>query len=126
MKRTIQILARVILFFAILALILVGGGKIRQYGQESYQMIWYVLWTFLTPLLMAAFLLFDHIRAWFGKGKLRIHISYLIISALLLIMFSPPFSYICSFYKWASSHLMFVALVFWFCLIKAFYREKPE
>ena len=126
MKRILYSLVRVILFFAVLALILVGGGRIRQYGQENFQMIWFVLWSILTPLLMAVFLLFDHIRAWFGEGKLRIHISYLIISALLLIMFFPPFSHICPIYKWASSQVMFVALVFWLCLIKIFYRETPE
>jgi|GEM_PF-5437916 len=126
MRRIIRALPRVLLFFAILALILVGGQKLKQYGSENFQMIWALLWLFFSPISMAAFLLFDHIRAWFGKGKLRVDAGYLVISAVLLAMFFPPISRLCSFYVWVGSNFMFAAFIFWICLIKAFRREAAE
>ena len=128
MKRTIQTVIRVIVFFAILGLILVGGLRLRQFGREHFQMIWAVLWSFFTPLLMAAFLLHDHIRAWFDKGKLRIDTAYLTITIIFLLLFLPwtrnlPMIRVVSHYVWSSSYFQMTVLVFWFYLIKAFRKD---
>ena len=133
MKRTEKMpLIRGILFTVLFIVIFIADLKLERYCKANFSMIWYIVWVCLYPLLLTAFLLFDHIRTWFHGGRLQVEAGYLVLPAVILLshalVYIPvrlPFRIpILGILPFSINLNPITLLLFWYCLIKAFRREK--
>ena len=128
MKRITEKLIRGILFAVLFIIIYTMASDLLQSFKVRYRAVPYYILTCFYPLLIAALLLFEHIRDWFRGGRFHVDWEYLILPAILLIPYIPgriPEIPVLGWFFIYSAYNPLSFLVFWYCLIKAFRREKP-
>ncbi len=114
--------------FAVFLMIMVWiGPKLLEYRSLSFLAPYaYSLWLSISLLFITAILLLDHILGWFGKGRLRIDIGYLLITAALLLMNVSallPLRMPLMVINGIAGFYQISILAFWYCLLKTFYKE---
>ena len=82
--------------------------------------IWKIVWTFLLTILFSI----DYIKILIKPGKLKINFVYLILALLMLTLFIPRTPLFYFFYISPGIELLF--LVFWYSLIRTFYKTADS